>query len=276
MAKFERGLTASLRAALAALACLTLSSCIFVPGRFESSLEVLSDGSFTYAYKGELVFLMPEEFGEEEWQDGQALCHSDEDGTRRDCSADEIAAQRKTFEDLQVHRYKQGEEIAQVIGYNPLDPAANERMAARMMEYPGWNEVRYLGRARYWVDYRISGTLDRDFAFPLLPDVQMAIPFITLTRDRSGTVRMAAAGLASQQLRRAVHDQTPPADRDDPMSGEMQDLLNLSRGTLTVTTDAPVTATNGVRSGEAGGQTIVWTIEGKTSPTPTLQLVLDP
>lgn len=276
MAKFERGLSATLRAALAALACLTLSSCIFVPGRFESTLDVLSDGSFTYAYQGEMVFLMPQELGEEEWQEGQELCHSDDDGTRRDCSPDEIAEQRKAFAELQAGRSKQGEEIAELIGFNPLDAAANERLAARLMAHPGWNEVRYLGRGRYWVDYRLSGRLDRDFAFPMLPDVQMAMPFITLSRDRAGTLHMAAAGLASQQLRRVINDQTPRVDRDDPLSDDMQELFNLSRGTLTVTTDAPVTATNGVRSGEAGGQTIVWTIEGRTSPTPTLQLVLDP
>jgi hypothetical protein len=38
-----------------------LSSCFLAPGAFTSSLDLRRDGSFTFAYKGEVIFQSPDE-----------------------------------------------------------------------------------------------------------------------------------------------------------------------------------------------------------------------
>lgn len=48
---------------LAALgaACLSLSSCFFAPGKFDSTLELRRDGRFSFAYTGEVLFFEGEQ-----------------------------------------------------------------------------------------------------------------------------------------------------------------------------------------------------------------------
>jgi hypothetical protein len=41
----------------ALLVPLALAACLFLPGKFESTLTIHADRSFTYAYKGEIVAL---------------------------------------------------------------------------------------------------------------------------------------------------------------------------------------------------------------------------
>ena len=42
------------------MAALALSSCIFIPGLFDSSLLVESDGRFEFRYKGQIRFIAAE------------------------------------------------------------------------------------------------------------------------------------------------------------------------------------------------------------------------
>ncbi len=63
-----------------------LSGCLFIPGKFESTMDMRRDGNFNFTYKGELVFQLPDEkmFNEKPddkpktWNDKMAVCWSDD------------------------------------------------------------------------------------------------------------------------------------------------------------------------------------------------------
>ncbi len=59
---------------------LMLSSCFLVPGAFTSALDLRKDGSFTFAYKGEVIFQSPDEMmksasdAPKTWNQAKAVC----------------------------------------------------------------------------------------------------------------------------------------------------------------------------------------------------------
>jgi hypothetical protein len=65
---------------------MLLAGCLFIPGKFESNMDLRRNGNFTFAYKGELVFQLPDEkmFNEKAdgtskvWKDKMAVCWSDD------------------------------------------------------------------------------------------------------------------------------------------------------------------------------------------------------
>ena len=75
-----------IRIVAAVMAPVLLSGCFFIPGKFTSNMDVRRDGSFTFAYNGELVFQIPDEKmmkGDSEkedkkWTDKMAVCWSDD------------------------------------------------------------------------------------------------------------------------------------------------------------------------------------------------------
>lgn len=266
------------RLLLAGLTCLALTGCFFLPGQFQSSLDIRRDGQFTYRYTGEILFLFPERPEEAAWTDSMANCgasSTDAPAPARPCSKEEVAAQKAAYEASRKRDRDAGEDIAQLIGYNPVDAEGNKRLAAELMQYPGWNDVRYLGKGKFYVDYQMAGKLDREFAFPVIPQVQTAMPFVNIAPDRSGKILVTSAGLASQQFRKMLIGQMSRSDGGDPMTHETQALLNLSKGMFTVTTDAIILESNGLESGATEGRRVAWNIDGATSEMPKLRLALD-
>ena len=67
------------RFAFAAAAPLLLASCLWGPGKFNSTLALHKNGSFVLDYKGEIQMQLPEERGAatEPWSDKLALCYTD-------------------------------------------------------------------------------------------------------------------------------------------------------------------------------------------------------
>jgi hypothetical protein len=68
-----------LRSLAALILPLFLASCFLLPGKFTSNVDVRKDGSFTVSYKGEVIFLSPNDIMEMDkkpkiWADGMALC----------------------------------------------------------------------------------------------------------------------------------------------------------------------------------------------------------
>ncbi len=74
---------------VAALAMpLSLGSCFITPGQFASTLDLRRDGTFTFGYKGEVVFLSPDammKMGESSedavWKDDKAVCYKEMGGS---------------------------------------------------------------------------------------------------------------------------------------------------------------------------------------------------
>jgi hypothetical protein len=256
---------------------ITLSGCFFLPGRFSSELDIRSDGRFVYKYTGEIVFLLgPMDRTDEKWDYNMAICYSEtpDDFIERTCTAAELSAQRAEFEDKRQQGVESDEDIAALIGFNPFDPASNAQLAAQLRSQPGWKSVQYLGRGRFLVNYEIGGSLDRDFAFPIVPQAQMAMPFVLIAPMDGNRVSIQAAGLASPQFRKMVLNETTGSNAEGSIDPYREQLLGLARGTFKITTDAEIIGTNGIKSDGQHDASLSWKIEGAESETPMAELVL--
>lgn len=260
---------------LSGLACIFLMGCFFTPGRFQSELDIRRDGRFTYSYVGEIVFLIPEQYAPPPWSDAMAVCFGEQNGGQRPCTQPEITNKRQAYEEEAQREQEAGEDVSRLIGFNPLEVKANVKLAADLEQYPGWKRVTYLGKSTFEVDYKLSGTLDRDFVFPVIPQAQMAMPFVNVARSSKGAVSISAAGLASQQLRKLIIGQTPKADRDDPYYLSQQSILSRANGTFTVITDSTIVSADSAKSQSGALQRIQWIIDGNTSETPQIELRLE-
>ena len=200
--------------AFAAAAPLFLASCLWSPGRFTSDLAVRKNGTFTLDYRGEILLRLPDdsEKAAEPWADSMAVCYEDgrtgtdaassaasDDEDIRTCTSAEIADLKAEYEKTAAERgtkkRKEAEDMAKLFGIPGSDDESNRRFAANLMKYKGWRTVRYKGTGLFDVDYHFEGRTDQDFAFPLMPDSDLMIPFITIRRRADGTVLVSAPAL---------------------------------------------------------------------------------
>lgn len=253
--------------------CSLLTGCFFLPGSFTSRLDIRRDGTFDFEYVGEIVTALPEEGGARKWEPAMAHCYRDDSDDERTCAPEEITGQQKRFETGENARERHAAEIAKLVGYDVYDPAANDEIARKMMNFRGWDKVAYKGHGVFAVEYRLSGTLERELTFPALPQAQLVMPFLTIRRAKDRVVEVEAAGLSPHRLRRvmlrALQGTNGTSDRDDvPM-------FNRAKGSFTLTSDTDLTASNGEESVTGGRHTVVWTIDGNTQIVPQAQIVLD-
>ncbi|WP_310468473.1 hypothetical protein [Sphingomonas sp.] len=276
--------------AVIAAAAMTLTGCLWGPGKFTSDLSLRKDGGFTLAYRGEIVLQSADAMGgdpnPEPWSDAMARCRADgsaetvadkapatdSEGASpvRPCTAAEIAKLKGAYvasaaEKLAAKR-KQSEEMAKMFGLPGADDESNRKFAATMMRYRGWRSVVYKGKGVFEVDYRIDGRVDQDFAFPLLPDTDLVIPFIQIRQRSDGTVLVTAPGLAGGKGPFAARAKAMgmPGPGDGPPSR--------AQGRLTVRTAGEV-LTNNSEDGPAAdplGRRIVWDIGPASDRSPEM------
>ncbi len=198
------------------MAALALSSCIFIPGLFDSSLLVESDGRFEFRYKGQIRFIAAEADLADRggrgatWSDIMAYCYDDAGNLKpvsdaqgrpdRSCTVEAAAERKAEWEDRRIAQEEEEKAVIRMIGFNPFDESENYKIAARLMQHEGWKSVIYRGKGLFDVDYQISGTLDRDFLFPMIPGVQIVYPFLTVRKLADGVIVVEAAGLAQSGL----------------------------------------------------------------------------
>ena len=262
-----------LRIGIGVALCSLLAGCFFLPGSFVSRLDIRRDGTFDFEYVGEIVTAWPEEGGAKTWEPSMAHCYRDDSDDERTCTPDEITRQRKRFETSENAREQQAADIAELVGYDTYDQASNDEIARKMMNFRGWDKVAYKSHGVFDVEYRLSGTLERELTFPALPQAQLMMPFLAIRRAKDRVVEIEAAGLSPHRLRqvmlRALHGANGKSDRDDvPM-------FNRAKGSFTLTSDTDLTASNGEESVTGGRHTVVWTIDGNTQIVPQAQIVLD-
>ena len=67
------------KALIVAAAALPLSSCLWGPGKFNSTLALHKNGTFVLDYSGEILMQLPDDKGaaSEPWNDKMARCHQD-------------------------------------------------------------------------------------------------------------------------------------------------------------------------------------------------------
>lgn len=302
----RRVAAAALALGLAAL----LAGCLLSPGKFTASLDIRKSGAFTYKYDGEIHLLalsklaqMGQGASEEVFK---AECFDDETFEQRDCTAEEEADQRKTWDEGAAARKTKKEQDAAAMramlgGIDPADPAAAEELAAKLRRQVGWNRVDYKGDGLFDVSFALTGKLDHDFLFPTFEGFPMANFFVTATR-RQGAVRVDAPGFGPQAASNpfqsmmmagmaggasAATDAAAAGDAADAAAGEdrnqdagmAQAMPNLpvADGTFTITTDGEILANNTDEGASvaASGKTLSWAINVRTKQAPTALIKID-
>lgn len=193
-------------AALLAGLAIALSGCFMSPGKFTSELVLTSPDSFTFSYEGEIFFLglsKLAQMGAGQETFAPSDCYDDETFEKRDCTKEELAAQRADWDAGAAERAaqakKQAEQMAAVMGgINPSDPKAADELVKLLQRHKGWERVVHKGDGVFDVSYRASGTMGHDFSFPLVEGFPATNPFVQVFLRKGGQVRINAPGFAAQ------------------------------------------------------------------------------
>lgn len=242
-----------------AAAPLLLAGCLWGPGKFTSELALRKDGSFVLDYRGEIVLQLPDDkpTASEPWSEKMVRCFADgrvesmapivstddeTDPQSRACTKAALAKHKSDFEKSQADRAaeksKESAEMAKMFGLPGADDESNRRFAANMMKYQGWKSVRYAGKGVFDVDYRFEGRVGQDYAFPIMPDADFIIPFITIRRRTDGSVMVTAPAFtgASGPFGARAKMMGLPDKSDSPKSR--------AEGRFTIVTDGEILTNN--------------------------------
>jgi hypothetical protein len=283
-------------AALLAGLALALSGCFMSPGKFTSELYLTGPDSFTFTYEGEIFFLGLSKLA----QMGAAAdtetftpnCVDEETYEERECTAEEVDAQRTEWDASAAQRAEEKKREAQQMaammgGIDPSDPEAAEELVHLLERQKGWNRVVHKGDGVFEVSYSVTSTLGHDFLFPTIEGFPATNPFVQMILRDGGQVRINAPAFVVQ-------------NGDNPMSalmGNMAPLAGMAAmeaagqngvkedaeqipgmpmldGTFTIRT-APgmrILANNtdeGAAGAPGGGELLRWTISPRTKQAPT-------
>lgn len=274
-----------LRAAAPLAALLALGGCILQPGKFDSTLDLRSDGTFTYSYKGQIYLLAMSQLAQMASEAEASAAEFtvepcwDEDFEERDCTEEELAQQRSEWEGERERKAAEGERNAQMMGellggIDPADPEAAQELADRLARQAGWNAVSYSGDGLFEVDFAITSRMAHDFIFPTFERFPMLNQFVVANLRKDGAVRIDAPGFVAQ-------------GGDNPMQGMMGGMAAMFAaagdesdesspavpqidGTFRVVTDGEILANNtdeGPRETERG-RVLEWKVNKRTTAAP--------
>ena len=282
---------------------LLLAGCLWGPGKFTSNLALNRAGTFVLDYRGEIMLQMPDKDSPPEpWSDDMATCYADGrvesspgssatievdedipvDGARGDrseekraCTATELARLKAAHEKAEAERVakkrKENDEMARLFGLPGSDDESNRRFATSLMKQKGWRSVSYKGKGVFDVDYHFEGRLSQDFAFPLMPDSDLMIPFITIRPRTDGSVKVSAPALvggAGVFAARAKAMGLPDKGGDGPPSR--------AEGRFTITTDGEILTNNSEDGPVAaqGGRQVHWDVGPGSQKIPEMMVRL--
>jgi len=275
-------------AVVAAAAALALTACIISPGQFNSTLDLRRDGTFTYSYNGQIYLLALSKLAEmsaandtsnEEFVQSPCYNEDSEDYEERDCTEEEIAEQRETWELSQQaakeNREREAQEMRQFLGgIDPSDPEAAEELAERLRRQEGWNRVDYKGDGLFEVEFSLTSKMGHDFIFPTLERFPMLNNFVVANLRQGNIVRIEAPGFAAQGA------SNPMAGMTTGMSavfaaaaadgGQVPPSLPEMDGTFRIVTDGQILANNTDEGPSAGpgGQVLEWEVNSRTPAAP--------
>ncbi|WP_394726903.1 hypothetical protein [Altererythrobacter sp. GH1-8] len=264
---------------------LLLTGCLISPGKFASTLDLNDDGTFAFTYEGEIFFLglsQLAQMGNAAEQFEAEECYDEDTFEQRECTADEIAAQRAEWdagaEERAAKARKDAEEMAAMMGgIDPSDPEATEKLRKLLLRHRGWNRVEIKGNGVYDVSYAVSGQLGHDFMFPTIEGFPATKPFVQIVLRDENTVRVNAPGFAAD-------------DGSNPMGAMMGGMAGLGglaamanedadklpdlpvmAGTFTIRTTGEILANNTDEGASSTGDTRVlsWDVDAGTSSAPT-------
>lgn len=229
---------------------LALSACLVTPGRFESSLDIRADRSFSFAYKGEIL---ASDMGKEALTGAAASSGDDaaEGEAENSPTLMQIAAREEDFSDAADGAKD--------------DEAQMQAIAAALVKEKGFRSARYMGKHKFEIDYAITGRLDHAFLFPFNIDAQIILPFVAVEMRGDDRVRVKAPGFAN-----GFDKSQGPAG----MGGAGDEAAKALNGTFTLTTDAEIVSQNQEDGAQTvpQGKRIMWTITPLTSDAPAATL----
>ena len=282
------------RLACVATAPLLLTGCLWSPGKFQSELTLRKNGTFVMDYRGEILLQMPNESGQAApfeasmvrcYKDGRVesggveMTMSDDDDDKEDaepdsanarsCTPAEIASEKAKHEKQEAERLakknQENAEMAKVFGLPGTDDQSNRAFAAKLMKQAGWKSVNYKGKGLFEVVYRFEGSARQDYAFPLMPDSDMLIPFVTIRPRADGAVLVTApafTGGSGPLSARARMMGLPDKGGDGPKS--------IAQGRFTISTDGEI-LTNNSEDGptpHAAGRQLHWDVTTASEKLP--------
>jgi hypothetical protein len=242
-----------MRAAVAILAALALSSCVLAPGKFISKLVINADRTFSYTYTGQVIAV---DMSDAKWMDDNSPTDDDksDEGTTPSSTDDDSP----TLQPIALQDTKNGKDDAKT---KAAADAKNRAIAEALSKEAGFRKVTYDGDGVFDVDYAISGRLDHAFIWPFNIDAEAIIPFIAVELRANGTVRMKAPGFGNDDSSKSMPDADQAASKMD--------------GTFTLDTDAEIVSQDSEDGAtNAGGRHIVtWkaTPASKTAPMAVLR-----
>ena len=158
-----------------------------------------------------------------------------------------------------------------MFGLPGADDESNRRFAANMMKYQGWRSVRYAGKGVFEVDYHFEGRAGQDYAFPIMPDADFIIPFVTIRRRNDGSVMVVAPAFtgASGPFGARAKMMGLPEKGNGPRSR--------AEGRFTIVTDGEI-LTNNSEDGPAAhpaGRQVHWDVEAGSTKIPEMLVRLN-
>lgn len=268
---------------------LLLAGCFVLPGRFASELDLHRDGTFRFAYKGEITLLALSKMakgmnGGSGAKDDQvtvdetftpSACEDGRTGDSRPCTKAEVDAQRATWESERGSRKGRKAQEDQAMkamlgGIDPADPRAAQELADRLSRQAGWKSVVNRGDGKFDVDFAITGRLDHDFTFPTMERMPVVTPFVTLIRRADGSVRVDAPAFSGGASGGPFGAMMGAMAQDKSSKSPAAGMPEMD-GTLILRTDGDVLANNtdeGPRP-DPLGQRLDWHVTMRTTTPPT-------
>lgn len=259
---------------------LALAGCLVLPGKFESTLTIRADRSFTYTYKGNVQAL------DLEGLMGKGMAAGMAAGAEKDAAKDKEDGESATAESEENGEASTGA-AASEFG-KPMTPEQKAKqdekfreLAAKLAKEAGYRTVEYKGNGLFYVDYAISGVLNHGFLYPYNLDGQMIMPWVAVELRGKDMIRVKAPGFAMQ-------DTSGMGGMGSGMSGAaglgaMSGMTGMEsfeemNGTFTLITDAEIVSQNNEDGAKTSGatKTISWKIDVRTPDAPMASLRVKP
>ncbi|MBC7987665.1 MAG: hypothetical protein H7X93_13510 [Sphingomonadaceae bacterium] len=260
-----------LRLLVVLLSPALLTGCLLTAGQFTAEMTVGADGAFTYSYRGEIVLAAsnladgaPEFAPQPALEPDEPTCFKESTGQPRPCTQAEIAEQHgagAAMEQAMSGVTEQQREIMRIFlgGVDPADAASMRAFAERLSGQNGWRSVVYRGDGVFDVDFAITSRLDRDFVFPVAPEIALILPMVNATPRGDGTVVIHAPAFVGGADEAAIGaegrtTETPRAN-----------------GSFTIRAEGEVVEAN---APDRQGGVLRWTISDQEQPRPTATIRL--
>ncbi|NCN84446.1 MAG: hypothetical protein COZ43_10620 [Sphingomonadales bacterium CG_4_10_14_3_um_filter_58_15] len=230
------------RWALALVAPLLLTGCLLIPGKFESQLRLMNDGTYSFTYTGQM-----------QMAEGDDNPMSSQSGMGDD-DADNGGQQDDDQKNLAMS--------AIFGGAVPGDDEGLKKFAEQLAKYDGWNKVEYVGNNLFEVEYAVSGNFDQMFAFPTMTGATMQFPFVQIIRRSGGELEVLTPAMAGPGGLAGAMGPMPMGGSSEKTKMEPID------GVFTIVTDGEV-LTNNTEDGltlSGGTKNMRWKVDGTSGP----------